>query len=206
MKKLLIALALVCIPITGASAKQYSFLVEMEQEFATGAVVVQTVKLAEGEAPQEARGIRNPYVLQLVSSADDVLYVRRFAFPDGIDFAPPPREWFDDQGNQIRSERDTTETDSRPTKAPVSLAVPYLASATKVVVLDSNGVVVARRQIPSTETLIRAHIEDQAPVASTVASGFSFSLSQGAVSGLVVLAVLLLLAVYAHRTGKTRVQ
>ncbi len=118
-----------------SAAQQDVFILTLE--YNKGNLSVQNLLVAVGYFTTPVNQPADGYILELISSKSNVLYKQTFDFPLEVHFSPPPREWFDEKGNQVYIPNESETRTIRDT-ATVELIFPFFEDAARIDVRYPN--------------------------------------------------------------------
>lgn len=128
-------LVLTLTPIVFAEENQIFFSVVLDYD--SGIISQKDIKLIESIGEIDKKSDIGDYNLKIYSFSEKLLYKTNFDFDLEI-FNIPPKEWFDDEGNQIyipdEGEIETTIIE----KTTKVLFVPYFSNAKTIEIFDEN--------------------------------------------------------------------
>ncbi|MFH1403376.1 MAG: hypothetical protein ABIH11_03820 [Candidatus Altiarchaeota archaeon] len=139
MRKI-IALMVLAFLVADASALEDSLRVTVT--YVRGSIRIAEVTLVKAESPPPMQD--GDYAIKMLSPTGDVLYETKFSFSREYSMAAP-KDIFDGQGRQIKP--DTGGGTGGAKKKMMIITLPYHAMATKIVVVDSDGVQLASKGI-----------------------------------------------------------
>jgi len=130
------AFFLLLLPIQ-ALAEEKQLFFSMTLGYDSGDISRQQVKLIESIGEVNKKSTEGDYSLKLYSFNDQLLYETRFDFNLEI-FSIPPKEWFDDEGNQIYIPNETETGVVSIEKTSTVVFAPYFRNANTVRVFKNN--------------------------------------------------------------------
>jgi len=141
MKMKIISLAMVFLvltftPIVLAEKNQIFFSVTLNYDF--GIISQKDIKLIESIGEIDKRSDIGDYKLKIYSFSNKLLYETNFDFDLEI-FNSPPREWFDDEGNQIYIPDEGKIESTTIEKTIKVLFAPYFSNAKSIEIYDRDN-------------------------------------------------------------------
>lgn len=127
--------AILLIATLVSAAQQDVFVLTLE--YNKGDIAVQNLLVTKGYFTTPINQPADGYILELISSKNKVLYKQTFDFPLEVHFSPPPKEWFDEIGNQIYIPNES-ETRTVLDAATVELIFPYNDDAARIEIYYPN--------------------------------------------------------------------
>jgi len=124
-------------PLVLAEGNQLFFSINLDYD--SGTISQQSVKLIESMGEIDKKSLVGDYKLKIYSFNEELLYESNFDFDLEL-FNSPPKEWFDDEGNQIYI---PDETEAEPTlieRTTKVLFAPYSATAKELRIEKENKI------------------------------------------------------------------
>ncbi|MEK6860660.1 MAG: hypothetical protein AABY07_01695 [Nanoarchaeota archaeon] len=136
MKKIILLLMIVLLSSFAYAEQQDIF--QLKLEYNKGEITKNSLLTTKGYFSNPVQTPDDDYTLKIISFNNKILYEQRFKFPLEI-FGAPPKEWFDEKGNQIYIPTAEESGYKILDKASVELIIPYFDNAKLINIYDKEN-------------------------------------------------------------------